>query len=175
MLNFFKCRKVKSPTRAHPSDAGIDFAVPEDLPYETMVSKNLHWTWSACNQGFKREVDNIVTAFHVPPHERILIPSGIHVNFPEGYALIAHNKSGVATKKGYGIMACVVDHGYSAEMHLGLVNTSNQIQIINAGEKILQFILIKIGADQTEEMSSLEELYPEQTARGAGGFGSTGV
>jgi len=70
MLNFFKCRKVKSPTRAHPNDAGIDFMCPEDLSYETMVSKNLHWTWSACNQGFKREVDNIVTAFHVPPHER---------------------------------------------------------------------------------------------------------
>lgn len=175
MIKFFKCRKVKSPTRAHPNDAGIDFFTAEDLTYETMVAKNLHWAWSACNMGFKRDIDNIVTSFHVPPHERILIPSGLHVNFPEEYALIAHNKSGVATKKGFGVMACVVDHGYAGEIHLGLVNTSNQIQSINAGEKILQFILIKIGTDQTEEIGSLEELYPEKTARGSGGFGSTGV
>lgn len=79
-MKFSKVREVKSPCRAHDTDAGIDFFIPEDF---------------------------VSTKMKVG--DSVLIPSGIKVNVPKGYMLTAFNKSGVATKKGLSVGACVVD------------------------------------------------------------------
>ena len=75
-----KIRDVKTPGRGTSQSAGIDFYVPEDF-----------------------------TTSVLQPGESVLIPSGIKVQVPTGYMLTAFNKSGVATKQGLSIGACVVD------------------------------------------------------------------
>ena len=146
-MKITKIRNVKTPTRGTSGSAGIDFFVPNDYPA------------------------NLCT---VPPHERFFIPSGIKVNVPEGYALIAFNKSGVALKKGLLVGAAVVDSDYQGEVHLHLVNTSCKPVTIEPGEKITQFLLIPVDHCEVEVVAE-NELYEEVTQRGTGGFGSTGA
>jgi dUTP pyrophosphatase len=104
--------------------------------------------------------------------ESALIPSGIKAQIPKGYALIAFSKSGVATKKQLAIGACVVDEDYTGEIHLHVYNWSNTETTIQPGEKLVQFILTPV---LYAEIEVCEELEFEQTERGEGGFGSTGI
>jgi dUTP pyrophosphatase len=138
-----KLRNVKTPNRGTSSSAGIDFYVPED--FETVSLK---------------------------PGESVLIPSGIKMQLPRGYALIAFNKSGVAVKQGLSVGACVVDEDYEGEIHLHMINTSDKDQIIATGQKLVQFVLVPVAYFDLEEV---EDLQPRNTERGAGGFGSTGL
>ena len=103
-----------------------------------------------------------------------MIPSGIKVNVPEGYALIAFNKSGVATKKGLQVGACVVDCGYQGEIHIHLVNVGQEFAQLNPGDKVVQFVLIKLGDPVIQQVSE-DDLYEKESNRGEGGFGSTGT
>ena len=146
-MKLAKIRNVKTPTRGTTGSAGIDFYVPDDFPR------------------------NLCT---INPGERYFIPSGIKANVPEGFALIAMNKSGVALKKGLMVGACVVDSDYQGEIHLHLVNTGYQPAIIEPGEKLTQFLLIPVDHCAVE-LVDVDVLFEEETSRGAGGFGSTGV
>ena len=143
-MKIAKIRDVKTPTRANNSDAGIDFFIPEDHPM-----------------------------MRISPGESCLIPSGVKVNVPEGFALVAFNKSGIAVKKSLHVGACVVDNGYQGEVHINLTNVGGTEQILNPGDKIVQFVLLPLGPHHVN-MVPEDELYPEESARGSGGFGSTG-
>ncbi|NBO22095.1 hypothetical protein EBU94_01970 [bacterium] len=162
-MKYSKIRNVKSPNRGTSQSAGIDFYVPED--------------W---NDG---------KPLILKAGERALIPSGIKVNVPTGHALIAFNKSGVASKKGLIVGACVVDEDYQGEIHINVINTCQRDLnrwddtvwtqdlgevTITPGEKLVQFILLPVLYASPEE-TEIEELYSEKTERGDGGFGSTGV
>jgi dUTPase len=70
---------------------------------------------------------------------------------------------------------CVVDADYQGEVHISLTNTTKFPVEINAGDKIVQFLLVPVDHRAVEEVSSLDELYPVETERGSGGFGSTGT
>ena len=144
-MKFTKVRDVKSPKRANDTDAGIDFFVPEGTGTVTLT-----------------------------PGDSCLIASGIKVNVPKGYALVAFNKSGVATKKGLQVGACVVDCGYQGEVHIHLVNIGQEYTQLLPGDKVVQFVLLKLGNPILEEVSE-ENLYEEESNRGDGGFGSTGT
>jgi len=109
----------------------------------------------------------------IKPGESALIPSGIHVKIPTGTMLEVRNKSGVASKLGLLVGAEIIDSDYQGEVHLNVWNVSNKNVQINEGEKLVQMILIPILLPVLEE-SIIEELYVEETERGAGGFGSTG-
>ena len=146
-MKIAKIRDVKTPTRGTQGSAGIDFYVPNDYP-----------------NSLRR----------VAPGERFFIPSGIKANVPEGYALIAMNKSGVALKKGLMVGACVVDSDYQGEIHLHLVNTSNDDVTIEAGEKLTQFLLIPVDHCVVNVVNE-SDLFSHESDRGAGGFGSTGI
>ena len=93
---------------------------------------------------------------------------------PDGYALIAMNKSGVSLKKNLMVGACVVDSDYQGEIHLHLINTGNQAVEISAGDKLVQFLLIPVDHGSVEIVDEAE-LFEKETLRGAGGFGSTGT
>lgn len=172
-LKYCKVRKVKSPARAHMTDAGIDFFVPEDLTLEVMSEK---FKITGCE--LKTEVDELgkIKSFKLKPNESVLIPSGIKVKVPAGYMLQYNNKSGVASKRGLLVGASVVDIGYMGECHINLHNVSKYNQYILAGDKIVQGILVPIGFLMPEEVEDEHALYGEETsARGTGGFGSSGV
>lgn len=173
-LKYCKTRKVKSLSRANIGDAGIDFYIPEDLTREVMLDKINNVTHS--NIEMHTDENGYITEFVLRPGQCVLIPSGIHVRVPKDHALIYFNKSGVAAKRCLTVGSCVVDYPYQGECHLHLINSGESTQIISAGEKIVQGIIIPINFANTEEVSSLDELYKDfESTRGAGGFGSSGT
>lgn len=101
----------------------------------------------------------------IPPHSVVKVPTGIGVELPDGYDIVVHCKSGLSSK---GIWAAnaPVDSGYRGEIHAILFNTTDELFIINAGEKIGQFVVRPvIYADFVKELG--EE-------RNSDAFGSTG-
>ncbi len=143
---FTKTRDVKSPERTG-LNAGIDFFIPNDFVKTVLHGKS-----------------------------DILIPSGIKIKLPEGFALIAFNKSGIATKYNIISGACVVDENYTGEIHLHLINLKSEYFKLKPGMKILQFIPIKMDY-MNLEITSNEGLISMQdfSERGDKGFGSTGI
>lgn len=107
----------------------------------------------------------------IKPHETYLVPTGIAVELPFGYAGLIYARSGLATKKGLAPAnkVGVVDCDYRGEIKVALHNHSNEVQSISAGERIAQFVITPYLTAQFVECDSLSD-----TTRGAGGFGSTG-
>ena len=146
-MKIIRTRSVKLPTRANSADAGMDIFIPNDFP-----------------QTF------------LEPGESVLIPAGLKVNVPENHALILFNKSGIASKKGLVVGACVIDETYTGEIHINLFNIGTSAQVINPGDKITQAICIPVNYVDIEEVANEEILYEGKfSTRGAGGFGSTGT
>lgn len=143
ILRFCKIRDVKSPSRAHQYDAGIDFYVPAEYR----------------SDGIK-------------PGYSSKIPSGIKAYVPPGMALVAFNKSGVATKHGLQVGACVVDSGYEGEIHMHVMNVSHRTVFILPDTKLVQFLLLPIGVPELLEVEEYR-LFNRESERGEGGFGST--
>ncbi len=100
-----------------------------------------------------------------------LVPTGIAIAIPEGYAAMLHARSGLAIKHGLGLLngVGVVDSDYRGEVCVGLVNNFDEDYTIQPGERIAQLVLTPVALFEIEECSSLDE-----TERGTGGFGSTG-
>lgn len=160
-MKILKVRDVKTPVRGTSKSAGLDFFVPNDFKNTAI--------WPGCD---------------------LLIPSGIIANIPEGYMLMAADKSGVVTSRD-AICSCgknpkpgafdtiitigakIVDEDYHGEIHIHLVNVGSNTVIIKPGTKIAQFILVPVSYDGIEEVSSSAELFTEESERGDGGFGST--
>jgi dUTP pyrophosphatase len=107
----------------------------------------------------------------IPPHKTVLIPTGIAIELPLGYAGLIYARSGLATKKGLAPAnkVGVVDCDYRGEVKVALHNHSEEEQSVCAGERIAQLVITPY---LTAEFSVGEEL--SQTERGDGGFGSTG-
>ena len=145
-MKIAKIREVKTPTRGTSQSAGLDFYIPDD------GSGN----------------------YSIQPGQSVCIPSGIKVNVPPGHALIAFNKSGVALKKSLDVGACVVDEDYQGEVHLHLTNIGTETARLQPGEKIVQFVLLPVNYAEVEVVDE-SHLFDENTERGSGGFGSTGV
>ena len=106
-------------------------------------------------------MNGVVKSITLAPGQSILIPSGVHVKVPNGYALVYMNKSGVASKKHLHVGACVVDAGYEGECHINLTNVGSSNITIEAGDKIVQALLIPVSSIMTEDVGSLEALYGE--------------
>jgi dUTPase len=164
-IKFLKTREVKSPSRANRFDAGIDFYVPEFTNdfVDELKSKNA-------------TIEITKFGIYLKPGQRILIPSGIYCQMEDNdRALIAANKSGVATKQGLVFGAQVVDYEYQGEIHLSLIYTGDGVCEILPGQKILQFLEMPIFTSEIEVLGNLipASFYDRKTTRGADGFGST--
>ena len=105
------------------------------------------------------------------PGETKMIPTGLAMEIPAGYAGLIYARSGLATKKGLAPAnkVGVVDADYRGEIMVSLHNHSRERQSIEQGERIAQLVITPYLTAHVEEKSELNE-----TVRGAGGFGSTG-
>ena len=113
------------------------------------------------------------TTVTIEPGERALIPTGLAIS-PESKNVVAivAARSGLAIKKGICLSNSigVIDSDYRGEICVGLFNTSKEPFTVNRGDRIAQMMFMPVLAAKLIEAASLDE-----TARGAGGFGSTGV
>lgn len=170
MIQFIKTRQVKSPERNVDENAGIDVYIPDNTPEfrEDFLAKNPGFEW-----GF---YDGTAGIIYIKPHTDIIIPLGIRSKFSHGLALIANNKSGIATKTKLIFGASVIDESYQGEWHGHMINWSDDMQKVKCGQKIIQFIPHLISTDPIEVLDlTLEEFYTKTTSRGEGWQGSTGV
>lgn len=171
-LKYVKVRKVKSPCRGTSMSAGIDFFVPTNIDEKTMEEK---CKITGCKPIMEYEHD-CLTKIVLHPGESVMIPSGIKMRVPDGYALAFMNKSGIGAKKQLDRLAELVDCDYEGEVHLNIVNNGNKAQIIEAGDKIIQGVIIPINFAMPKEVENEDVLYKDSTSlRKQGGFGSTGT
>jgi dUTP pyrophosphatase len=105
------------------------------------------------------------------PMQRILVPTGLFLEIPEGYEAQIRPRSGLAINKGITILNSpgTIDADYRGEVCIIMINLSDQDFIINDGERIGQMVIAKHEKAEWTEVKVLKE-----TNRGAGGFGHTG-
>lgn len=106
------------------------------------------------------------------PLDRVLVPTGLFLEFDKGYEAQVRARSGLALKKGLGLPNGIgtIDSDYRGELKVILINMSNEKVIIKDGERIAQIVFMKI---ETPEIVEVEEI--GDTERSTGGFGHTGV
>lgn len=108
----------------------------------------------------------------VNPHETVLVPTGLAIELPLGYAGLIYARSGLATKKGLAPAnkVGVVDCDYRGEVKVALHNHSEAAQTVAAGERVAQLVITPYITAEFVERNVLSD-----TVRGGGGFGSTGT
>ncbi|MBR6202500.1 MAG: dUTP diphosphatase [Bacteroidaceae bacterium] len=115
---------------------------------------------------------NLDAPITLEPMERVLVPTGLFMALPEGYEAQVRPRSGLAIKKGVTVLNSpgTVDADYRGEVCVILVNLSKEAFVINDGERIAQMVIARHEQPRLVEVEVLDE-----TERGAGGFGHTGV
>ena len=103
--------------------------------------------------------------------DRRIIPTGIHIQLPDGYKCDIRPRSGLAAKHGLSICNTpgLIDEDYTGEIKVILINLSKDTYVVQPGERIAQMVINKYEKVEWEEVETLDS-----TERGDGGFGSTG-
>ena len=127
------------PTRAHPTDAGLDLYAAETV--------------------------------HVIPNQVTLVPTGVAVAIPEGHVGILAARSSLASKKSMTLAngVGIIDSDYRGEIKVPIIPLDGCHNLIQAGQKIAQLIILPIALPAVEVVDELPS-----TERGVGGFGSSG-
>ena len=112
-------------------------------------------------------------SFDLAPLERRLVPTGLAIALPDGYAGFVQPRSGLAIKKGLSVVNTpgLIDAHYRGELKIILINLDpNETIHIDRGERIAQLVIQEVPTVDLIEVDELDE-----TDRGSGGFGSSGV
>jgi len=142
---------VHAPTRANPSDAGLD----------------LRWSPD----------DASIRALRIEPGESKVLPTGCRFAIPHGYMMEIKNRSSMAAKHHLLVGAHVVDSGYDGEVFVNLHNIGTIDQVINPGDKIAQAVIVPVVHARfvASETPDIYDWYPITISdRGGGALGSTG-
>jgi len=125
-------------------------------------------TAQAAGMDMRAFVENAVV---IKPLQRVLIPTGLHIELPVGFEAQIRPRSGLAYKHGISIVNApgTIDADYRGEIKVLLVNLSDTDFVVNHGDRIAQMVIAK---HETITWQSVEEL--NDTARGEGGYGHTG-
>lgn len=115
---------------------------------------------------------SIYAEMTVDPGERILVPTGLKMAIPSGYECQIRPRSGLALKKGITVLNTpgTIDASFRGEIGVIIINHSNDTFTINPGDRIAQAVFSKVEHVELEEVNELDE-----TERGEGGFGHTGI
>lgn len=115
---------------------------------------------------------NIEEPVTLKPLERRLIPTGLHIALPAGYEAQVRPRSGLALKKGITVLNApgTVDADYRGDIGVVLINLSQEDFVVEDGERIAQLVIARHEQAEFELVEVLDE-----TERGEGGYGHTGV
>lgn len=115
---------------------------------------------------------NLEETITLRPLEKILIPTGLHIQLPKGNVGLICPRSGLAIKEGITVLNApgIIDEDFIGEIKVILINLSNKNVIINNGDRIAQLIITNYFQVKLEETDKLS-----LTERGEGGFGHTGI
>ncbi|MCR5472756.1 dUTP diphosphatase [Prevotella communis] len=126
-------------------------------------------TEQSAGMDLRANLDEPVT---LKPLERKLIPTGLHIALPAGFEAQVRPRSGLALKKGITVLNTpgTIDADYRGEIGVVLINLSQEDFIVNDGERIAQMVIARHEKADFIEVEVLDE-----TERGEGGYGHTGV
>ena len=115
---------------------------------------------------------NLAQPLSIPASARVLVPTGLYLELPEGYEAQVRPRSGLAVKQG---ITCLntpgtIDSDYRGEIRVLLINLSTEEQVIHPADRIAQLVVQKVERVLWEETGNIAE-----TLRGEGGFGHTGI
>ncbi len=175
-LLFTRVREVKVPCKAHPTDAGIDFFVPDAKA----------WTDDFCKMVMEYSRNVVIDGkdgvwfedgrLVVGSNAHVAIPSGIKTIIPQGLAMMMVNKSGVATKLKLDHSACLIDSEYRDELIFCFFNHNIEPVKIEPGMKITQGLIVPVINLHLQECLNCvyDDIVKSSGDRG-GGFGSSGT
>lgn len=180
-LVFTRIREVNKPTKAHPTDAGIDFFVPDAKAWdddfrETVkkYSRNMEVPNPDGTTFDGLKFDGNV--LEVSPNAHVAIPSGIKTIIPQGLAMMMVNKSGVATKLKLDHSACLIDSEYRDELIFCFFNHNVEPVKIEPGMKITQGLIVPvINLKLSECLNCVYDDITKSSGNRGGGFGSSGA
>ncbi len=109
--------------------------------------------------------------YRIEPGQRALVNTGLYLEIPPGFVGLVKDRSSMAAA-GIHTLAGVIDSSYRGELKILLVNLGSNAYRISPGQKIAQLLVVPVHTESIELVDSLEDL--SASARGAGGFGSTG-
>ena len=114
----------------------------------------------------------VARPLRLKPGARALVPTGLIIELPKGYEAQIRPRSGLAFKHGVTVLNApgTIDADYRGEVQVLLVNLGNQAFLIERGERIAQMVVAPVSRVSLQEVANARA-----TARGAGGFGSTGM
>ena len=126
-------------------------------------------TAHAAGMDLRADVETTVT---LKPFERKLVPTGLHIELPEGFEAQIRPRSGLAYKHGISIVNSpgTIDADYRGEVKVLLINLSTEVFEIKTGDRIAQMVIARHETIKWDEVEVLNE-----TSRGVGGYGHTGV
>ena len=115
---------------------------------------------------------NIEKQIKIEPGKTSIIPTGISVSIPKNFEIQIRSRSGLAAKSQVSVLNSpgTIDADYRGELKVILINLSNKIFVVEKGMRIAQMVLCPIVKAKFKEVDNLDD-----TDRGAGGFGSTGL
>ena len=115
---------------------------------------------------------NIKTSVKIEPGETTIIPTGISVSIPKNFEIQIRPRSGLAAKNQISVLNTpgTIDADYRGEIKVILINLSKETFIVENGARIAQMVVCPVIKAKLKEVDSLEN-----TSRGSGGFGSTGM
>lgn len=139
-----------------------------------IINKSKHATPSyetAASAGMDLRA-NLNESFTLQPLERVIVKTGLFIALPAGYEAQVRPRSGLAAKFGITVLNApgTIDADYRGEIGVILANLSNESFTINDGDRIAQMVIAAYAHTKWEEVDVLDE-----TKRGHGGFGSTGI
>ena len=126
-------------------------------------------TCQSAGMDLRANIDEAVT---LHPMERRLIPTGLYISLPAGYEAQVRPRSGLALKHGITVLNSpgTIDADYRGEIGVLLINLSDSDFVVRDGERIAQMVIARHETAEFVEVDVLDE-----TERGAGGYGHTGV
>lgn len=111
--------------------------------------------------------------FYIGANRDIMVGTGLKVAIPKGYMLQIMNRSSVARRRVV-VGACVIDSDYQGQVIVHLINLNPYPESFSIGERIAQMVLTPVGLEEPFVVDE-KDLFSENTKRGEGGFGSTGL
>lgn len=158
---------VKTPVKANPTDSGFDVYAYRFLKYYNSHGTNFEREFEGDKLQEQFVRDNSI---ELARNERVLVGTGLKMQYEQGYELQIRARSGLALKQGLSLVNGIgtIDFTYDKEVGIIIVNTSSKTQTIKLGERIAQIVPIKI------ELPEIEEVIEFKT-ESRDGFGSSGT
>jgi len=171
---------TKLPVRGSEEAAGIDVFVPTyneafEKDFEKMNSNPRDPDFKpAYGFGYGTiRIPDTGPFIHIPPHRRVVIPTGLRMKVEVGTYLEVANRGSMAAKHGLIFGAHIIDSDYRGNVFINLINTSEVQQRIDFGQKLAQLLHKSVLMSDVKLISD-EEYNRERTTRGDGALGSTG-